>query len=231
MSTLYMPLLPRCQCMYLSFIMDSSKNFSPQTILFQLVPFIIMMLTEARRQLRFLLRYGGHYIHADDHEGQYNRICSEHIDGIVRSFFIKMGIIYISLVVETVTVLIYIRRGTRTTLTDLKFPFVVEKSDTEFYLNAFIQAAVVLLGGLAYVSIEVVMGLAHDVASISPKITNYELEKFREMMKDEKLTKAKKYETFKDIVKQALSSDKYDIVLRSKNCECVNRISFFSSVT
>lgn len=168
------------------------------------------MLTESRKQMQFLMRYAGHFIYADDHEGtEYNNICSEHIDESVRSFFVKMGIIYISLVVETVTVCVYIRRGTRTTLTDLKYPFVAEKSDTEFFLNAFLQAAVVILGGLAYVSIEIVMGLAHDIASISPKLTNYELRKFRNMMKNKKITKAQKDAALKHIVKEALHSDKY----------------------
>lgn len=188
---------------------------------FQLVPFIIIMLTEARKQMQFLMRYAGHFVYADDHEGtEYNKICTDHIDETVRSFFVKMGIIYISLVVETVTVCVYIRRGTRTTLTDLKYPFVAEKSDIEFYLNVFFQAAVVLLGGLAYVSIEIVMGLAHDIASISPKLTNFELRKFHNMMQNKKISKARKDAALKHIVKEALHSDKY--VSISITCYSIN---------
>lgn len=185
----------------------------------QLVPFVVIMMTSARIHLQFLIRYAGYFIYADSRENTtFNRICSEHIDETVRSFFLKMGILYFFLLTsQSGPVYEYIKYGTRTTLTELKFPFVAEKSDNEFTGNVILQGAVGAFGGLAYVAIEIAMTLCDDVASILPKLVKYELEKFHDMFKNAKLTKAKKDSTFKVIVKHTLVADKYISILNVKN--------------
>lgn len=169
-----------------------------------------MMQTKSCMQLQLIIRYAGNFIYADNPENsQFNRICSEHVDGTVRSFFIKMGMLYFFLLASQSGPLYeYIKYGTRTTLTELKVPYQAEKSDNEYMGNVVLQGIIGSFGGLAYVAIEVAMTLADDVASILPKIVKYELEKFRDMLKNVKLSKAKKDSTFKVIVKHALVADR-----------------------
>lgn len=98
------------------------------------------------------------------------------------------------------------RQGIRTTLTEHRFPFIVEKSDAECTTNLMLQGAIFSLGGLAHVAIEVAMGIADDVTSISPKFIKYELWRFHSASDDVTFTRHRQFTIFKEIIKKVKSS-------------------------
>lgn len=171
------------------------------------------MLTNSRYAVYELVKYCGRYVYADSHEStEYNRICSKNIDESVRSFFTKMSILLLSY--STILIgptYVYVKYGIKTTTTNLKFPFIAEDSSLEFILNVIAQAYVCAFGILGYIGLEVVMGLIHDFAHIAPKLLEYELKKFDDMVAKNCLPKSKMDLTFMNIIKQALFADELSI--------------------
>lgn len=168
------------------------------------------MFSEVRKQWRFLISYGGRYIYLDDRRNnKYNRMCSDQIDATIRAFFTKIAIINFFFIFQQIgPTYEFIYYGIRTTLTELTFPFIPEDSNAEFVGNLIFQALALVLAGLAYVALEIAMQLANDLASIAPKLVQYELEIFRDMIDDTKLTKADLVPTFRNIIKESLNYDK-----------------------
>lgn len=64
--------------------------------------------------------------------------------------------------------------GKRTTTVDVKFPFVQEKSDEEFWFNFALQWIIFINGLFLYFGIEITMNLFEDFAKISPKVIHLE---------------------------------------------------------
>ena len=55
---------------------------------------------EDRYELQSLVDFSGRYIYHNNHDKtEYNRICSEHMDATIKSYFVKMGTISVSFVI------------------------------------------------------------------------------------------------------------------------------------
>lgn len=179
---------------------------------FQAIPLLVVAFTKTRYLGHSLVDYGGKYIYPDDHKDTaYNRICSENIDTSIKNFFIKITIIFLSFwAVMIGPAHAYIKYGVRSTATELKFPFIEEKSNNEFLGNVAVQIGLCGFGMLAYTGIEIAMGLLDDVISISPRLVVNELKNLDAMVKSKRLNDLQIHYTFRNIVKQTLNSDEYD---------------------
>lgn len=69
---------------------------------------------------------------------------------------------------------VFIDQGIKTTTTEVKFPFIDEKSDTEFIVNLILQWTILIHGFFVYVGIEIMMLLIENVAIVVPKLTEHE---------------------------------------------------------
>lgn len=175
------------------------------------MPLAQIAFTENRKVMNFVTSYSGRYVYNNDNKNtDYNHLCSGHIDGTIRSFFVKMLIMTFFCVVSQVwPVYKSFTDGTRTTLTEVKFPFITEDSDAEYTGNLIFQAIVLTIGGMVLISFEVALHLADSLSSIVPKYIGYYLGKFRMDIADKRTTKAQLCFTFKNICKEALYSDLY----------------------
>lgn len=185
--------------------------------LFQTAPLVFNVLSKTRYLVHSLVDYGGKYIYPDNHENtEYNRICSENIDATIRKFFTKITIIFLSFCATMIgPAHAYIYHGVKSTITELKFPFIEEKSNDEFIGNVAVQIGIGGIGLLAYTGIEIAVGLLDDVASISPKLVKNELKKFDALVKSKRLNELQIQYIFRNIVKQTLNSDEYDFRYQS----------------
>lgn len=105
-----------------------------------------------------LIEFGGRHIYSSDGEDtKYNKICSEHIDSTIRSYFIKIMTLSAAFTVGVLTIVyMYLVHGIRTTVTEFKYPLIAEDSDAAFIANASYQYVIALLGFPGYIGMEVV---------------------------------------------------------------------------
>lgn len=133
-------------------------------------------LSKDRGTFHNLIDFSGRYIYQNDRESTaYNRICSKETDAIIRNFLAR--IILLSMGGTSGVsrpAYVFIDRGIKTTTTEVKFPFIDEKSDTEFILNLILQWTILIHGFFVYVGIEIMMLLIENVAIVVPKLTEHE---------------------------------------------------------
>lgn len=189
----------------------TSWHSSLKQTVFQISSLAYVIFTEKRKTLNYLTSYGGRYIYHDNKQNtEYNQICSNHIDGTIRTFFIKMLIMDFFYAISQVWPLYKrIKYGTRTTLTEVKFPVVTEDSNAEYIDNLILQALALTVGGLVHIAIEVAMELADSLSAIITKLVEYDLVKFRGKIEDKSFTRVQLRLMFKNIIKEALYSDLY----------------------
>lgn len=157
-----------------------------------------------------LVKFPAQFIYCNDHEKTaYNSICSNEMDRTIKSLLIEVilmsiggvsaysGAVYSSFVL-----------GVKTTTTETKIPFVNENSTSEYYLNLLLQSTIFCHALFIYFGIEIMMLIFENVAAISPKLIQYELERLREMNQDKQLSKAQLRLTFKNIIVQSLDFDR-----------------------
>lgn len=93
--------------------------------------------------LNYMVSYGGRYIYPDRRiQTEYDQICSDQMDKTIRRFFTEICLVW--------PVYKLIKYGVRTTLTEVKIPFVDEDSDTEYILNLMAQVVIITFAGLAH---------------------------------------------------------------------------------
>lgn len=96
----------------------------------------------------------------EDADEEYYTICSKQMDATMKSFFIKMSIIFGSATVgvfwPTHQLIVH---GEKTTTTQFKFPFVDANSNKEFLANLLLQCIFGGYGLCGYVAIEVFIRL------------------------------------------------------------------------
>lgn len=174
-----------------------------------MVPLLFLVTFKSRYTIHALIDYFGRYVYPDYHDDtEYNRICSESIDATIRGFFIKMGMMFLSYFIAMIGPMrAYFFYGIRTTTTELKFPFVTEKSDGEFVGNVLIQACLGGVGMLAYTSLEVVMAFIDNFANVYPKLIENELRELGDKVKKEKPTESQIGPSFGRIMKHAVNGD------------------------
>lgn len=172
--------------------------------------------SKGRYTAHSLVDFGGRYIYPDGHDdSQYTQLCSKQIDATVKSFFVKMTMIFLSFgagVTGPAYALLFY--NIKTTTIEVKLPFVDEKSDAEYLGNMLLQGMIAGHGIIGYIGIEVAMVLFSDVVTISSKIVEHELWTLSEDIEKEKLNKQLSLR-FRNIVRQALDADECVSILKS----------------
>lgn len=176
--------------------------------------------------------FAGYYIYPHKHsDSEYVKICSEHIDATVRSFFIKMAIMILSLnlaLIGPMYVLLFY--GIETTICEAKFPFIDANSKADYLANFIFECFIAGHGGVSTIALEVAMSIWSNVATISPKLIEFELKKLNNFIQQKPTTNQQENSinkkandqtqpsksftdqqtqmTLKNILKLALDSDK-----------------------
>lgn len=112
-------------------------------------------------------------------------MCSQHLDETMKKFIIKMAVFVASAAVslswQTYQNIFY---GTKTTLTQLKFPFIDEGSNAEFVANLLLQTGIVIHGFLGYIGLEIGTSIESDFISVARKLLEYKLSKLETQYED-----------------------------------------------
>lgn len=111
----------------------------------------------------------------------------------------------------------YFFNGVKTSFTDLAFPFIEKKSNTEFILNLVFLSLICSIGFLGLAGLEIGMGFIDDVANISPKVAKFKLKILIDNIERKLLTKPQILFMLKDIVQHAIDSDKWDFIIIFKS--------------
>lgn len=161
---------------------------------------------------RSLINFGGRYIHPNINEdNEYTEVCSKHINGTVRSFFIKMSLMLLSLQGSMIgPCYAYIMYGTKTTMTNVKIPCIAENSNMEFAVNLMLASTISIHGFIGYIGLEVAMAIFSDVVTIVPKLITLEFERMDSKIEKNGIFSLEFHYIFRNIIKQALDSDEYD---------------------
>lgn len=121
------------------------------------------IFTSDRYILQRFLAFPGRHIYPDaevDEDLEYYEICSQHINGSIKSFILKMTMIFSSAIIALIwPTYQFLAQGIKTTATQVKFPFIDENSDVEFIGNLLFQLIVFGHGFIAYIGLEVVMSI------------------------------------------------------------------------
>lgn len=125
------------------------------------------------------LAFPGKHIYPDtedDEDHEYYEICSQHINASIKSFIVKMAMIFSS----AVTALIwptyqFVSQGIKTTATQVKFPFIDENSDAEFIGNFIFQSVIMIHGFIGYIGLEVGMNICTDLISVTQNLLEYRI--------------------------------------------------------
>lgn len=160
----------------------------------------------------YLVDFGGRYIHPNRKpDDEYSEICSKQIDKTVKSFNIKMVMMFIALQGAILRpAYAYFLYGTKTTMTNTKVPFTEKESNAEFIINFVLTSVIGVHGFIGYVGLEVAMALFSVVATIVPQIVDLEFRKLNEKLLNQSITKHQLCIYFRNIVRQSLDSDEYE---------------------
>lgn len=170
-------------------------------------------LTKKRFILHDFIAFSGRYIYpnsVDDEDKEYYDICAEQIDGSIRSFFQKMAIMLASIILGIGPMISTFTRENKITGTQLKFPYIEENSNAEFFGNFIIGCNIMGHGLLAYFSIEVGMDIVTDVVVISRKLLEYRLRKLYNRRKQKSCTDFEIISVLRNIVEHLQNFDGYD---------------------
>lgn len=134
------------------------------------------LLSKDRGTFHDLLDFPGRNIFRNDRENtEYNRICSRATDAMIRNFVARLIILSIGgTTAEFGPAYVLIDQGVKTTTTKVKFPIIVENSDTKFLLNIILQFTIFIHRFLIYVGIEITMLIFGNVATVTPKLIGYD---------------------------------------------------------
>lgn len=161
---------------------------------------------------RSLVSFGGRYIHPNvDEDNEYTEVCSKHIDGTVKSFFIKMGLMLLSLQGSMIGPgYAYFMYGTKTTMTNVRMPYIDPNSNMEFVANLMLASIIGVHGFIGYIGLEVAMAIFSDAVTIVPKLIILEFERMDTKIEKNGFFSLEFHYIFRNIIKQALDSDEYD---------------------
>lgn len=108
-----------------------------------------------------LVDFGGRYIYPNNKEdNEYNKICMHQINETVKSFGIKMVMMYLSLLGSMMGPLYgYYVHGSKTTMTNVKIPYTAQYSNGEFTGNLILTSIIGVHGfiGLYYVMFKLLL--------------------------------------------------------------------------
>lgn len=160
-----------------------------------------------------LVDFGGRYMYPNEHKDkEYTELCAKHIDSIIRSFFMKIGLMLLALHGSMVGPIYgYVVHGTKTTMTNVLIPFVARDSNAEFTYNVILASIIGIHGFCGYIGLEVAMALFTDVVTIVPKLLELEFNRLDEHMEKRNFSNWHLKHTINNIIKQALDTDEYAV--------------------
>lgn len=175
---------------------------------FKHIPLGIFLTGPRRFNLSAVISYGGRYIYQDTHaDTKYNRICSEQLDITIREFVSKKIAIWASFIVcIRYPVYALIAYGTKTTTTELHWPFLEPKSNAEFFANAVLQATIAAHAIVMYLNIETVNSIFANTVSIIPRVIQCDFEDTARMLKNKTISNHELNCRIRNITLQCLDS-------------------------
>lgn len=167
------------------------------------------IMGKRRRELHALIDFAGKYVYnSSDDDPEYDKICSEHIDSSIRSYFIKMTILCLSFTFAIMgPAYMYFTKGIIATTTELQIPFFVENSGGTLVANLSLQFMAAFHGIIAYIGFETMMSIFSDAVTIAPKIIKYKLTHLDSETSKKTPSEARINFMVNDIAKQSLEAD------------------------
>lgn len=163
--------------------------------------------------------FGGKYIFPKKHKDKkYIEISSQIIDKSMRSFTIRMVVMLGAFIFGMIRLLYAnIFLGIKTTVTELKIPFIEAHSDDEFAINFVLQSLMLLYALLGYIGMEVAMELTILPGYATPKLVEHEFKKFDKMVEKSCSDEMQVRLTFRNILLQMMDYDKYEWICIESN--------------
>lgn len=157
-----------------------------------------------------LIEFGGEHIYWDAHyDPEYHQICSNHMDGVMRRFIIKMVVMFSGITVAFIgPFYAYFVRGLKTTTIEAKIPFAEPGSDAEFLGNVVIQFVLAIMGAFVYFGLEVTMALFENVVTIAPDLIELEMKQLCTKYQRRLITESEMRLRFRNVVQQVLDSER-----------------------
>lgn len=176
----------------------------------QHIPNEMILLTKKRFKLQAIIDFAGRYIYHDNHENtEYNCICSAAMDGTIREFAIKMGIIYISMICAFIgPTHAYIAYGVKTSWTSERIPFTVPNSADEFLINILLQTIIFVHAIWAYFALEVACTLSANVVNVAPRLSTNDLAHTIQRYNDKNISRLELRCEMRNFVKSTCDTDK-----------------------
>lgn len=167
-----------------------------------------MMVGPMRFNMSAVINFGGKYIYQDNHmDTKYNRICSNQMDRTMKEFILKKIAIWCSFVCynfyPTYVLFAY---GTKTTTTELHWPFFEPKSNGEYLCNFGMQVTIGAHAILLYFVNEIYLSLMANVVTITPYLIECDFEETERLIKTNSMSKLKLYCRIRNITIQCLDS-------------------------
>lgn len=178
------------------------------------MPLIYNTLTSHRLILRWLtVEAIRQRIYPDNKNGAdkiYYEMCSQQLDETIKKFIIKMVIIFSSASVGTSWYIFQnIHNGSKTTLTQIKFPFIFESSNAEFIANLLLQFVITVHGFLGYIGLEIGTTVKTDFITVSRKLLGYKLKSMDLQYEDGTLIDSQLFFELRKIIHVIRGYDKY----------------------
>lgn len=144
------------------------------------------------------------------HEDEnYIDICSNEMDNSIKKFISRFVIMF-SIFAIAITKIYYVTifMGIKTTTTEVKIPFIEEKSNDDFLANIILQTILSSYGLFGFIAMEVGMELNALVVAISSKLIKFEFNKLDEWIERAKLSPMQLCTSLRNIVQQVMDVDK-----------------------
>lgn len=167
-------------------------------------------ISKNRGKYHSLLTFAGRYIYPDNHgRTEYNQICSEQMDSTIRSFLIRILMIFLAAFAAVFgPIYVYLSQGIKTTTTEVKIPFADNDENIEYIMNMILQFMNFIYGSLVYYSLETAMAIFGDVIKVTPKLIKNQLNALIEMYERKEISELQLRFAFKNITKQLLDYEK-----------------------
>lgn len=192
-----------------NFQMNLNEN-SAFRFYFQYIPLLSQLLSKNRRKLHHFLEFSGQYIYRNDHRNTaYNRICSEQMDVSIKKCILKAILMTFGASGSAFSSCYSsFALGVKTTTVEFKFPFVAEKSATEFYINLVMQTIILFHGAFIYVGIEIGMEIFENFTAVSTKLIQNELIQIDDKNERRELSETQLRFLFRNILLQSSDCDR-----------------------
>lgn len=168
-----------------------------------------MLWGKRQREPYAMISFAGKYIYnSSDNDAESDKICSEHIDLSIRSFFTKMIVLTSSYSLAMIgPVHAYITEGVIVTTTEAQIPFFGENSTGKLISNILLQCTLGFHGIIVFFGFETIMSLFSDAVTIAPKLVEYKLSQLDNETSKPAPSTARINFMVKEIAKQSLDAD------------------------